>query len=269
MVGFSHCKINLGLNVVARREDGYHDIETLFCCLDGLSDGVEIVRAEVDSFSSSGILVDCPMSNNLCVKALNLMRGRFSERSFPVAMHLHKTIPMGAGLGGGSANSTKVLELLDKLWELKLSHQELEGLAAQLGSDTAFFVSGGMALASSRGEVLEPYHGLDLRGYYILLAKPDLGISTAQAFKGVTPQKWQTPLHEVIIAPIEQWKELLKNDFEPSIFEQLPYLGQLKELMYQNGAVYAAMSGSGSTIFGIFKTQPTLSFDHYYKCVKL
>lgn len=269
MIGFSHCKINLGLNVVARREDGYHDVETLFYCLDGLSDGVEIVRSGVDSFSSSGILVDCPEDKNLCVKALSLMRGRFTERAFHVAMHLHKTIPLGAGLGGGSANATEVLRMLDELWGTNLSDRELESLAGELGSDTSFFVRKGVAFATSRGEVLEPYNGIDLSGYYILLAKPNMGISTAQAFDGVTPSRWQTPLRKVVGMPITEWKRELKNDFEPSVFKQLPYLARLKEQMYENGAIYSAMSGSGSTIFGIFETKPTLSFDHYYKCVKL
>lgn len=176
---------------------------------------------------------------------------------------------MGAGLGGGSANATQVIGLLDRMWELGLSGEELRKLASRLGSDTAFFVDGGMALATSRGEVLEPYEGIDLSGYYILLAKPDVGVSTAQAFAGVTPERWQTPLKEALSAPIEQWKYLLKNDFEPSIFTQLPYLRQIKERMYENGALYASMSGSGSTIFGIFETHPPLTFNHYYKCLKL
>lgn len=270
MIGFSHCKINLGLNIVARRGDGYHDIETLFYCLDGLSDAVEIVESTgPDSFSSSGLMVDCSTDNNLCMKALRLMQSRFTDQARPVSLHLHKTIPMGAGLGAGSANATEVLRMLNLLWHLNLKEHDLESLAAELGSDTAFFVRGGISLATSRGEVLEPYSGIDLRGYYMLLAKPDIGVSTAQAFAGVTPGKWQIPLRDVIARPIEQWKDLLKNDFEPSIFAQLPYLKQLKEQMYQNGALYAAMSGSGSTIFGIFETKPTLSFDHYYKCVKL
>lgn len=274
MISYSSSKINLGLNVTDRREDGYHDLETLFVEVKDLTDIVEVCRVEEsdqDVFEEFGIKVDCDARNNLCVKALNLMREEFgSEKIGATYIGLCKRVPMGAGMGGGSANAVEVVRLLNKVWGVGMSNRDMEVFVAKLGSDTSFFVNGGMAYATGRGEVLSPYaKDLGLQGKYLLLAKPDLGVSTAQAFSGISPMKWDKPLLSVLDQPIESWRNELKNDFETTVFEQIPYLGQLKKYMYDQGALYASMSGSGSTVYGLFDHKPDAEFEHYFRCVRL
>lgn len=253
MIRLSNCKINLGLNLLNRREDGFHNLETVFYPVRGLQDIVEILPSTVFEFSRSGIEIDCSEDHNLCVRAFRLMQQRFGLPD--VKLHLHKNIPLGAGLGGGSSNATAVVMLCNDIFELGLNTTDLEQITSELGSDTVFFVHNHAALATGRGEILTPFD-INLEGYWLLLVKPDIGVSTAEAYAGITPKIPDRNIRDILQMPIEYWRDLLVNDFEKSIFHRLPLLREIKEKLYKSGAIYAAMSGSGSTIFGIFNSEP-------------
>ncbi|MCC8062948.1 MAG: 4-(cytidine 5'-diphospho)-2-C-methyl-D-erythritol kinase [Rikenellaceae bacterium] len=264
MILFPNCKINLGLHITARRPDGYHEIETLFYPVPGLCDAVEIlpdsgVPGQDIVFSSTGLAVDCPADKNLCVKAARLLREAFPERFAEVGgvrIHLYKHIPFGAGLGGGSADATAVLAGLNEVLSLGLATEELAPYAARLGSDTVFFLYNIPMLGTGRGERLEPFPGVDLKGCWLLLVKPDVGVSTAEAYSSITPRVPSVPLADTLRLPVESWRGALANDFEEPLFRKLPVLGEVKTGLYRRGAAYAAMSGSGSTLFGLFRERP-------------
>ncbi len=267
MILKSNCKINLSLSALSRRDDGFTNIETVMYPLDGgLCDIVEVIESSEFEFTSSGILVDCPDSQNLCVKAYSLMRDKFNLP--PVKIHLHKQIPFGAGLGAGSANAVAVLKLCNSIFNLNLDYSILEDLAEKLGSDTAFFVRNTPSIARGRGEILTPID-LTLKGYYVLLIKPDMGVSTAEAYKGVKLHTPEIKIEEALTYPIEKWKEVMYNDFESSIFHKLPLLSEIKEQLYAHGALYASMSGSGSTIYGIFKNEPKIEVSYFNYLFKI
>lgn len=251
MIFFPNAKINLGLHVLAKRPDGYHDLETLMYPVRGLCDALEIIPSEGPGvrFSTSGLAVDGPPEKNLCLRAYEAFRRQFSVGG--VRIHLHKAIPMGAGLGGGSADAAWVIRGLADVFELDLSLPVMEEMAAGIGSDTAFFVANRPALATGRGEVLVPVD-FSLAGYRLVILKPSFGVSTAQAYARVTPRRPAQPLMELLRQPVAAWRETVVNDFEASVFRQFPLLEQLKQAMYQAGALYAAMSGSGSALFGLF-----------------
>lgn len=251
MILFPNCKINLGLRILSKRVDGYHELETLMYPVSGLCDALEIIPGEGEgvSFSASGLLVDAPVEKNLCVRAYEALRRRYPLGG--VKIHLHKKVPMGAGLGGGSADAAYVIRGLSDMFELGLSLSEKEAVAAEIGSDTAFFVSGRPALASGRGEVLRPVE-FSLRGYRLVIVKPSFGVSTAQAYAQVKPAPTEVSLWHLLAQPVSAWKDTVFNDFEPSVFAQFPRLKILKQKLYEAGALYAAMSGSGSAIFGLF-----------------
>lgn len=255
MIYSSGCKINLGLNIIGRRSDGYHDIETVMYPISGIEDLIEIVECENYEFSSSGITVDCPTDKNLCTKAFRLMQNQFGIGN--VKIHLHKNIPFGAGLGGGSANATAVIKALNDIFGLNLSIAELENLSAQIGSDTPFFVRNTPQIATGRGEILTPID-LSLSGLWIAIVKPDIAVSTAEAYAGITPRKPIKELRTTIKMPIKAWTENLVNDFEASVFKNHASLNEIKQGMYKKGAIYVAMSGSGSAIFGLFESEPDL-----------
>lgn len=264
MIVFPNCKINLGLRVVRKRPDGYHDIETVMVPVRGLCDALEILSDTGDgcTFTTSGLSIDGPAEKNLCVKAYNLMRERYNIGG--VKMHLHKHVPFGAGLGGGSSDAVFVLRLLSDTFALNLPDAELEALAAELGSDTVFFVKNRPMLAEGRGEVLSPVE-LDLAGYHILIVKPPFGVSTAEAYAGVVPAEPERPLAEILSGDIHKWKDNLRNDFELSIFRKYPEIAAIKQRLYDQGAVYASMSGSGSAVFGLFENKPeTLQWPDTY-----
>lgn len=261
MIAYSNCKINLGLSVLRRRDDGFSDIETVFYPLRGIKDVIEIIPAPKFDFTSSGIAVDCPAEQNLCVKAFRLMQARFSV-SDKLKIHLHKTIPFGAGLGAGSANAVAVVKMVDTIYNIGITRAQFLELAAELGSDTSFFVDNTPAVATSRGEILTPC-SVDLSGKYIMIVKPNVGVSTALAYRSVAPATPATRPSAAVMLPIEKWRANLKNDFEKPIFEELPILAQIKADLYAAGAIYASMSGSGSTIYGIFDTKPTIKFDAF------
>ena len=251
MIFFPGCKINIGLHVVSKRADGYHDLETLMFPVRGLCDAVEIIRSRTTGveFTSSGLPVGGPVQKNLCVRAYEQVR-----RAYPISgvkIHLHKRVPMGAGLGGGSADAACVIRGLSQLFGLRLSISTMEALAAEIGSDTSFFIADRPAIATGRGEVLTPY-GLSLQGYRLVIVKPDTGVSTAGAYARVTPHKPEISLTEKLALPVERWRGEIVNDFEESVFPQYPQIGQVKRQLYDLGALYASMSGSGSAVYGIF-----------------
>lgn len=250
MVSFPPCKINLGLKVVRKRSDGYHDIETCFYPVPW-TDGLEIIQADQFSFTSSGNSIPGDSANNLCVKAYELLRRDFNLP--PVAIHLHKIIPTGAGLGGGSSDGAHALRILNQIFELSLSNDKLKEYALQLGSDCPFFIDDEPKLGTGRGEVLTDI-SVNLSGKFLVLVKPDVHVSTAEAYSGVKPAESSQSVKTILEQkPIAEWKELLKNDFEDSVFVKYPQIKVIKEKLYQHGAIYASMSGSGSTVFGIFE----------------
>lgn len=252
MIVFPNCKINLGLNILRKREDHFHDIETVFYPLP-LKDALEAIPqtdGAPTSLQTTGISIPGDHTDNLCYKVWQLVKQDHPQIP-PVKMHLHKAIPLGAGLGGGSADAAFLLKLLDDLFSLSLSKEQLQQYAAQLGSDCPFFLINKPCFASGRGEILEEI-AIDLSHYTLVLVNPGISVSTANAFAKIIPVMPKKPIPEILAQPISSWKDELVNDFEKPIFAQFPELQQIKESLYQQGALYAAMSGSGSTVFGIF-----------------
>lgn len=261
MVLFPNCKINLGLNITRKREDGYHDLETVFYPIP-LKDALEAVVSDKDAatirFTSSGLPVKGDPANNLCMKAWDLL-----HKDIPglrhVQIHLHKAIPMGAGLGGGSANGAFTLLLLNKLLQLHLSEEQLLQYALQLGSDCPFFIKNKPCLATGRGEILHEIK-LDLSRFHFVLVNPGIHISTAEAFAHIIPRQPAISVASVIKDPIDTWKNRLTNDFEQSIEKNYPVIAQIKSTLYNHGALYASMTGSGSTVYGIFPPDTSTGF---------
>lgn len=251
MILQANCKINLGLDVLRRREDGFHDLETVMVPVRELFDVVEVHRRSDRElhFRQRGLTVDCPAEENVCVKAFRLMQSRYGVEGVDIT--LDKCVPFGAGLGGGSADATMVLRALNELFDLRLAEDELIERAAELGSDTAFFVRNSPQFCTGRGERMEPVT-LPLGGLHLVLVKPDEGVSTREAYAGVCPAVPAVPLCERLNRPIAEWQSVVKNDFEPSVFARHPRLARIKESLLEQGALYAAMSGSGSTLFGLF-----------------
>lgn len=262
MVVFPNSKINLGLNILDKRPDGFHNLETVFIPIP-LKDSLEIIRAKENTgvtFSQSGFVVDGNTEDNLCVKAYHLLKKDFTQLP-SIQMHLHKAIPMGAGLGGGSADAAFTLQLLNDKFHLGLSTDQLIQYALSLGSDCPFFIINKPCFASGRGEILELLE-LSLKGYYLVLVNPGIHINTGWAFsmlkKGNRASK---KLSEHITAPIADWRNSISNDFEEPVFAAHPSLKEIKENLYNNGALYAAMSGSGSTMFGLFADLAGINFN--------
>jgi 4-diphosphocytidyl-2-C-methyl-D-erythritol kinase len=250
MVAFPPCKINLGLHVVRKRPDGFHDLETCFFPVP-FTDVLEIIRAEELVFTTSGLDIPGSAADNLCLKAFRMLRddGLISAN---VRIHLHKIVPTGAGLGGGSSDAAHTLRMLNTIFDLKLGTSALESYAARLGSDCAFFIHDTPMMGTGRGEILEPIE-LSLSGMFLVLLNPGIHVSTADAFGGIKPEASRTSLASIIKSPIGEWRDVLRNDFEVTVFERYPAIGALKDRLYAAGATYAAMTGSGSTVFGIFQ----------------
>jgi len=246
MLSFPNAKINLGLHVLRKREDGFHEIETVFYPID-MHDSLEIRPAVQTTFNFSG--PELAEGENIVLKAYHLMGQEYGIP--PVEIHLLKHIPAGAGLGGGSSDAAHSLVMLNDLFNLDISPAELEKLAAELGSDCAFFIRNKPALASGRGELLEDID-LDLSGYEIKVIKPDIHISTPEAYGMVKPMDVRPSLREIIQKPVHEWKEVMVNDFEKPLFEKYPEIREHKEALYAQGPVYASMSGSGSAVYGLF-----------------
>ncbi|MFI3322683.1 MAG: 4-(cytidine 5'-diphospho)-2-C-methyl-D-erythritol kinase [Rikenellaceae bacterium] len=266
MIYSANCKINLGLNIVNRREDGFHNLTTIMYPAYGLYDIVEVVKSEKFRFSSSGLEINCTSENNLSVKAYNIMEKEVGEPLPPLHIHLHKVTPFGAGLGGGSSDATFTLIAINELLKLGFSTEKLKELAAKLGSDTAFFVENTPQLCSGRGEITEPIE-LNLSGLYLTIVKPPIFISTAEAFSGIKPHKDDFNLKQLPLLDVKYWKNHLKNDFETHIFKKYQEIAKIKETLYKNGAIYSSMSGSGSALFSLSESKIDIkSFenDHFF-----
>lgn len=269
MILFPNCKINLGLNILEKRSDGYHNIETIFYPIP-FTDILEITeynqqpRTVFIPFSLSGLAIEGDLASNLCLKAYTLLKKDFSRLPH-IRMHLHKTIPAGAGLGGGSADASFCLILLNKLFNLDLTDEQLAVYAGKIGSDCPFFIFNKPCVATGRGEIIEEVK-LDLSGYKIIIANPGIHVSTGDAFREINPAVPEKPLKEIINMPVEKWKYEMKNDFEKIIFKKHPAIVDIKDGFYQQGAVFSSMSGSGSTVYGIFPKEKNvdLSFPENY-----
>lgn len=253
MITFSNCKINLGLNVTGRRPDGYHDIST---CMFPIPwhDIIEVVPAQKSGTSLTvlGNKVDCDPEKNLVMKAYRLLEKEFSPGDVDII--LHKIVPDGAGLGGGSSDATHTLLLINELMNLGLDRKQIADRAAKLGADCAFFAYDIPMIAEGIGDILTPVD-IDLRGYTIVIAKPQgVNISTREAYAGITPRQPEIHISEILKLPIEEWQGLLKNDFEDSILEKAPAIAQLKQKFIDAGAAYTSMSGSGASVYGLFKS---------------
>ncbi len=249
MVCFPPCKINLGLNILNKRPDGYHNLETCFFSLPW-TDILEIIPSDILTFSSSGNAIPGKTEENLCLRAYALLKKDFDLP--PVKIHLHKIIPTGAGLGGGSSDAAYTLRLLNTIFKLNISNQNLMAYAASLGSDCAFFIQDKSMLGSGRGEILTEIE-VNLKGKFLVLVKPDVHVSTAEAYANVKPNQPEFSLQHVLTTyALQDWKNVVKNDFEESVFEKYPEIKHIKENMYSLGAIYSSMSGSGSSVFGIF-----------------
>jgi len=259
MILFPPAKVNLGLNVIYKREDGYHEIETVMVDTP-LTDILELVPSDEFQFTQTGLTIPGENKNNLCVKAFKLIQKEYKIQN--VHIHLRKIIPMGAGLGGGSADAAYVLTGLNTLFNLNISNSKLEKLAAQLGSDCPFFINTTPQLAKGRGEILSPIE-INLEGYYVKLLNIGIHVGTKEAYAGIEFSTSSKSLEKILKQPVTNWKDELKNDFEKTIFKVHPRLANIKNDFYKEGAVYAAMSGSGSTIFGIYTEKPTSSLDKY------
>ncbi len=266
MIVFPHCKINLGLHVTRKRPDGYHDLETVFFPL-GIHDALEFIPSDKFSFQHSGLDIPGTGDQNLCVKAFHLLKSKFPLLP-AVTMHLHKVIPMGAGLGGGSSDGSFALSALNEYFQLGLGTEELIRLSLELGSDCPFFIVNKPSYATGRGEILEPV-SIDLKGYHILLVYPGIAVSTADAFSGIVPQTPAYSLKEKIQTPVDQWSDWMVNDFERPVFERFPDIKKIRETLYSSGAVYASMSGSGSACFGIYKETPHVKFPDHYRVFRV
>jgi len=254
MIQFPNCKINLGLSILEKRGDGFHSLETVFYPV-ALNDLLEIIAVsgnpnELVAFTNSGNPIPGSITSNLCVKAYHLLKADFPQLS-PVKMNLHKRIPIGAGLGGGSSDGAVTLLILNDLFELKLTKEKLIYYAAQLGSDCPFFILKEACHATGRGEIMKSIP-INLNQYTIALVHPNIPISTAWAFQQITPSIKEKTIADIIHQPIASWKDELINDFEIPVFLAHPSLVPIKNYLYEQGAIYASLSGSGSSIFGIF-----------------
>ncbi|SOD95141.1 4-(cytidine 5'-diphospho)-2-C-methyl-D-erythritol kinase [Spirosoma fluviale] len=250
MLTFPTSKINLGLRITEKRPDGFHNLQSCFYPV-GWGDILEVIPVpdgEV-GFTSSGLPIPGSPEQNLCIRAYNLLKADFDLP--PVQMHLHKLVPIGAGLGGGSADAAFALKLLNTQFSLGLTNPQLEDYARLLGSDCAFFIQNRPLYCTQKGDVFSDI-AVDLSGYFIVLVYPNLAISTAEAYAGIKPRQPEANLYEQLLEPVANWRHTIHNDFEDSLFPHYPILPQLKAQLYESGAVYASMSGSGSTVYGIF-----------------
>lgn len=252
MIQFPNAKINLGLHITGKRKDGYHEIETCMIPIP-LYDALEIIVSKNTAFTSTGLKIPSSEKDNLISKAFQLLKKDFNDLP-SINVHLHKTIPIGAGLGGGSADAAFGLKLMNNLFDLHLEEWFLEDYAGQIGSDCPFFIENTPKIARGRGETLEPVD-LKVKGKWVILINPGIHIGTKEAYGGVIPKKPAYDLRKTLADP-EIWKDRLANDFEESIFRIHPEIAAIKTSLYQAGAFYAALSGSGSTVYGLFDQEP-------------
>ncbi|MCP9748557.1 4-(cytidine 5'-diphospho)-2-C-methyl-D-erythritol kinase [Lacihabitans sp. CS3-21] len=265
MVSFPNAKINLGLNIIEKRSDGYHNIESVFYPV-AWCDALEMVKSDSFSFNSSGLLIPGNQENNLILKAFRILENEGFIVGKSVSIQLHKVLPMGAGIGGGSADGAFALKMLNELFELNLTINQLEKFSEQLGSDCPFFIENKPKFCFGKGTEFEEIN-LNLKGKQIILVNPQIHISTAEAYAGVKPSMPVVGIKEIIASPLNDWANVLKNDFEKKIIENHPKIGVVKELLYKLGANYASMTGSGSTVFGIFESAENFPIDIFNDCI--
>ncbi|RFZ95835.1 4-(cytidine 5'-diphospho)-2-C-methyl-D-erythritol kinase [Mucilaginibacter conchicola] len=256
MIVFPNAKINIGLNITERRLDGYHNLETVFYPVK-IFDVLEVIEADELSFESSGLDIPGRAEDNLCIKGYHLLKKDFPKLP-PVKIHLHKNVPIGAGLGGGSANAAFFIKLMDEKFGLGLDEEEMMDYARVLGADCAFFISNRPVFAFEKGDEFEPVK-LNLSAYHIVLVMPDAHVSTAEAYRGVKSTPVKETVYDLVNMPVAAWKKHIRNDFEVHIFNNHPIIRGVKATLYERGALYASMSGSGASVFGIFETRPDLS----------
>lgn len=254
MVVFPNAKINIGLNIIERRTDGYHNLESIFYPV-AVRDAVEVIQAPEMKFTTSGLSIPGDLNSNLCMTAYLLIAKDYQLP--PVHIHLHKHIPIGAGLGGGSADAAFFIRLISDKFNLGLSEEQMEAYCRQLGADCAFFIKNKPVFAFGKGDQFKHIE-LDLSSYFMVLAMPEVQISTSEAYRGVKPSKPSKCLMELICMPVTDWKHQIRNDFEESIFANHPAIRGVKASMYHAGAIYASMSGSGSCVYGIFPERTSL-----------
>ena len=257
MVLFPNAKINLGLNILRKREDGYHELETIFYPI-GLKDGLEFIENKQNkiNFTSSGLPLNIDPEENIVVKAYRLLA---ADHSLPgLDIHLHKVIPFGAGLGGGSSDAAFLLKGLNDYFELGLFVSQLKKYAVKLGADCSFFLENKPAFACGIGEQLQNIN-FSLSGYFILLVKPSFGVGTKEAYAGIKPSIPKKSLLDSIHLTPDNWQNCIVNDFEASVFPHFSAIAEIKTKLLEHGAIYASMSGSGSSVFGLFKSEPQLS----------
>ncbi|HEK22225.1 MAG: 4-(cytidine 5'-diphospho)-2-C-methyl-D-erythritol kinase [Mucilaginibacter sp.] len=255
MIVFPNAKINIGLNITARRPDGYHDLETVFYPVK-IFDVLEVIEAGELSFQSSGLDIPGRPEDNLCIKGYHLLKKDFPDLP-AVKIHLHKNVPIGAGLGGGSANAAFFIKLMNDKFGLGLDEEGMMDYARQLGADCAFFIGNRPVFAFEKGDEFEPVN-LDLSAYHIALVMPDAHVSTAEAYRGVKPAPVKETVYDLVKMPVAAWKKHIRNDFEGHIFNNHPVIRGVKASLYERGALYASMSGSGASVFGIFESRPDL-----------
>lgn len=252
MVTFPNAKINLGLYITAKRADGFHELESCFYPV-GWTDALEIIEAPELKFSSSGINIPGSAEDNLCLKAYHLLKKDFDLPQ--VYIHLHKVVPIGAGMGGGSSDAAFTIKLLNEKFALGLSVAQMQQYCRKIGSDCAFFVENKPVIAFGKGDEFRTIEIPKLNGH-IVIVYPGIHIATKEAYAGVKPAPLTVSLEEIILDGVEHWRDRLGNDFEKSLFPAYPVLGEIKSKLYQNGAIYASMTGSGSAVYGVFKEAP-------------
>lgn len=261
MISFPTSKINLGLQIVSKRADGYHNINSIFYPIP-IFDILEINHSEQLNFNSTGLEINGNTDNNLIIKAYFLLKERFNIG--PVNIHLHKQIPMGAGLGGGSADAAFALNMFNDLFNLKLTKVELEGISLKIGSDCPFFIENKPKYVQGRGDTLSK-HDLNLKGKYLKIINPGIHISTKEAYSAIQPMVLNFNLSEISIQEKAHWKETIVNDFERPISDAYSIIGKIKRDLYKEGAFYASMSGTGSTVYGLFDIKPNLSNEYEFE----
>ncbi|GAB1358835.1 4-(cytidine 5'-diphospho)-2-C-methyl-D-erythritol kinase [Porphyromonadaceae bacterium] len=257
MICFPNAKINIGLNIISKRTDGFHNLETVFYPIQ-LKDALEIVPTRPHfqtTLHPSGLVIESAPEDNLVLKAYQLFGQSYTTQ--PLDIYLHKTIPHGAGLGGGSADAAFMLKLLSTYHEQEVSVEDLETMASSIGADCSFFIKNKPVFAEGIGNIFTPID-LSLKGFFIVIIKPDVFVSTKEAYAMASPRKPERSIKELVQRPIEEWKSLIVNDFERSIFALHPIIGEIKEELYKQGAVFAQMSGSGSSVFGLFRKKPDI-----------
>lgn len=258
MITFPKAKINFGLRITEKRPDGYHDIKTIFYPVN-LADALEFVmlkgEAEVDELVVTGLKIVPRTENNIIIKALRRLRKDFSIPYLKI--HLHKAIPSGAGLGGGSSDAASAIKAINKYFGLAMNDQEMRNLALDLGSDCPFFIDPVPSFATGRGEIFQPANPF-LDGFFIAILNPGVSISTKEAYMNCHPAKPEVPLEKLIRLPAHDWKKNIKNDFEEYAFKIYPVINDMKKALYRSGAIYCSLSGSGSSVFGIYEQKPKI-----------